>query len=93
MRPYLKGPAAIYAESFATVAREARLDRFPEELRPLVTRVIHACGMTDLPQDVEMSDDFAEAGVAALKAGRPSSVTCTWWPMASPAPGCRPTTR
>jgi precorrin-8X/cobalt-precorrin-8 methylmutase len=30
MRPYLKDPAAIYAESFATVAREVRLERFPK---------------------------------------------------------------
>jgi len=34
-------------------------------------RMIHACGMTDLPADVEMSDDFAERGEAALKAGAP----------------------
>ncbi|WP_204351262.1 precorrin-8X methylmutase, partial [Serratia marcescens] len=36
-----------------------------------VVRMIHACGMTDLPADVEMSDDFAERGEAALKAGAP----------------------
>jgi precorrin-8X/cobalt-precorrin-8 methylmutase len=33
--------------------------------------MIHACGMTDLPRDVEMSPDFAEKAEAALKGGAP----------------------
>jgi precorrin-8X/cobalt-precorrin-8 methylmutase len=33
--------------------------------------MIHACGMTDLPQDVAMSPDFAEAAEAALAKGAP----------------------
>ena len=48
MRPYEKNPKAIYAESFATVAREADLKRFPHGLDKLVTRVIHACGMVEV---------------------------------------------
>jgi precorrin-8X/cobalt-precorrin-8 methylmutase len=33
--------------------------------------MIHACGMTDLPRDVELSPDFTEAAEAALKRGAP----------------------
>jgi precorrin-8X/cobalt-precorrin-8 methylmutase len=33
--------------------------------------MIHACGMTDLPRDVEMSPDFAQAAEAALQRGAP----------------------
>ena len=45
---YSRDPAAIYAESFATVRREARLDRFPPGMAKLATRVIHACGMIEV---------------------------------------------
>src|SRR3712207_2721407 len=33
--------------------------------------MIHACGMTDLPRDIELSADFAEAAETALKRGAP----------------------
>jgi len=48
MRPYEKDPAAIYAQSFAKVRAEARLDRFPPGLDALVVRLIHACGMVEI---------------------------------------------
>lgn len=76
MRPYLKDPAAIYAESFATVEREARLDRFPEALRPLVARVVHACGMVEVADRLAFSPRAAEAGRAALAAGAPILCDC-----------------
>ena len=76
MRPYLKDPAAIYAESFATVAREVRAERFPEALRPLVTRVVHACGMPEVADRLAFSADAGEAGRAALLAGAPVICDC-----------------
>ena len=76
MRRYLKDPAAIYAESFATVEREARLDRFPDGLRPLVTRVIHACGMVEVADRLAYSPDAGEAGRTALLAGAPVICDC-----------------
>jgi precorrin-8X/cobalt-precorrin-8 methylmutase len=76
MRPYLKDPAAIYAESFATVEREARLGRFPEDLRPLVVRVIHACGMVEVADRLAFSDGAGEAGWRALAGGAPVICDC-----------------
>ena len=76
MRPYIKDPAAIYAESFATVEREARLGRFPEDLRPLVVRVIHACGMVEVADRLSYSDGAGEAGQAALAGGAPVICDC-----------------
>ena len=76
MRPYLKDPAAIYAESFATVEREARLNRFPEAMRPLVARVVHACGMVEVADRLAFSPRAAEAGRAALAAGAPILCDC-----------------
>lgn len=76
MRPYLKDPAAIYAESFATVAREARLDRFPESLRSLATRVVHACGMIEVADRLAFSPDAGDAGRLALLSGAPVLCDC-----------------
>lgn len=68
---WIKDPAAIYAESFATIRREVDLDVLPEGLRDVVVRVIHACGMTDIAGDLAWSDGAAEAGRAALLNGAP----------------------
>lgn len=68
---YLRDGQAIYARSFAMIRAEADLARFRGAGERVVVRMIHACGMTDLPGDVAMSENFAEAGEAALKAGAP----------------------
>ena len=68
---YVKDGAAIYRESFSIIRREADLSAFQPELARVVVRMIHACGMTDLPQDVQASPDAASAGVNALLAGAP----------------------
>ncbi|WP_207484168.1 precorrin-8X methylmutase [Arenibaculum pallidiluteum] len=68
---YLRDPAAIYRQSFATIAAEAALDRLPPGLVPMATRLIHACGMTDLVDDLAWSPDVAEVATAALAAGAP----------------------
>ena len=76
MRPYEKDPAAIYAQSFATVRAEARLDRFPADLQPLVIRLIHACGMVDIADRLAFSHDAATAGRRALLNGAPILCDC-----------------
>ena len=68
---YIQDGAAIYERSFAIIRAEADLARFSGVAERVVVRMIHACGMTDLPKDVEMSAGFAEAAQAALKAGAP----------------------
>lgn len=68
---YLRDGGAIYARSFAMIRAEADLARWSGAAERVVVRMIHACGMTDLPADVEMAPGFAAAGQAALKAGAP----------------------
>ncbi|CAM5219825.1 precorrin-8X methylmutase [Bosea thiooxidans] len=68
---YIQDGAAIYERSFAIIRAEADLARFSGTAERVVVRMIHACGMTDLPRDVAMSADFAEASQAALKGGAP----------------------
>ncbi len=76
MRPYEKDPLAIYAQSFATVRKEARLDRFPSDLAPLVTRLIHSCGMVEIADRLAFSQTAYRAGHEALLAGKPVLCDC-----------------
>jgi len=70
-RDYIRDGAAIYAESFATIRREADLSGFSADEARVVVRMIHACGMVDLPEDVRFGGDFVAAARAALLAGKP----------------------
>jgi precorrin-8X/cobalt-precorrin-8 methylmutase len=74
---YLRDPAAIYRESFAAISREVLLDRLPEDLGPLVLRLIHACGMPDIVADLAWTPDAVSAGRAALRVGAPILVDAT----------------
>jgi precorrin-8X/cobalt-precorrin-8 methylmutase len=68
-RNYLRDGAEIYRRSFAAIRAEANLAGFAGAAERVVVRMIHACGMTDLPRDVELSQHFAEAGETALRSG------------------------
>ena len=70
-RPYIRDGAAIYAQSFATIRAEADLSRFTPEQARVAVRVIHACGIVGITEDLELSPGFAPAARAALLAGRP----------------------
>lgn len=76
MRPYQKDPAAIYAESFAIVRAEARLDRFDAGMAQLATRVIHACGMIEIADRLVYSPRASAAARAALTSGAPILCDC-----------------
>lgn len=76
MRPYETDPKAIYAESFATVRREARLDRFDAGMQALATRLIHACGMVEVADRLDFSPGAYNAGQAALRSGAPILCDC-----------------
>ena len=68
---YEKDGAAIYAESFATIRREADLDRFAPDAEQVVVRMIHAAGLVGLERDIAVSDGMVGAARAALEAGAP----------------------
>ena len=76
MRPYEKDPSVIYAQSFATVAKEARLDRFPAQMRPIITRLIHSCGMVEIADRLAFSPTASEEGHKALMSGAPVLCDC-----------------
>ncbi len=76
MLTYLKDPETIYADSFAIVRKEARLDRFDPGMTRLATRVIHACGMTDIADFLLCSPNASAAARKALSTGAPVLCDC-----------------
>ncbi len=68
-RDYEKDPAAIYRQSFATIEAEAGLERLPLPLRAVARRMIHACGMVDLTDDIAWGGAPVAAARGALAGG------------------------
>jgi precorrin-8X/cobalt-precorrin-8 methylmutase len=71
MSGYVRDGAEIYRRSFATIRSEARLDGLDPVLERVVVRMIHACGMIDLVDDIGASPGFGAAGERALREGAP----------------------
>lgn len=70
---YLKTGEEIYRQSFEIIRREADLSKVPEPIKPMVIRMIHACGMVDLVEDLRWSKQWPEV-VAHLKPLGPSMI-------------------
>jgi precorrin-8X/cobalt-precorrin-8 methylmutase len=68
---YVRDGAEIYRRSFAVIRAEADLAGFPADVGRVVVRMIHSCGMTDLPADVGFSAGVVRAARQALLAGAP----------------------
>ncbi|MFD9894707.1 precorrin-8X methylmutase [Amycolatopsis sp. NPDC059027] len=71
MIDYLRDGAEIYRHSFATIREEADLAILPDDVAGIAVRMIHACGMVDLVDDLRYTLDVVESGRAALEAGAP----------------------
>jgi precorrin-8X/cobalt-precorrin-8 methylmutase len=67
---YLRDPQAIYDRSFEIIRAEAKLLGFGKREQAITIRMIHACGMTDLTDDLVISDGFVDAALRALSTGR-----------------------
>jgi len=73
MIAYERDGATIYRRSFATIRAEAELAAFADDpvLERAAVRMIHACGMVDLVEDIEASPGFGAAAAGALRGGAP----------------------
>ncbi|KAF0813308.1 Precorrin-8X methylmutase [Andreprevotia sp. IGB-42] len=71
MLDYIRDGQEIYRRSFATIRAEADLDAIAPDMEKLAVRVIHACGMVDIVQDLAFSAGAGTAGRQALLAGAP----------------------
>ena len=68
---YLRDPELIYRQSFSIIRKESNLSQLPQDIANIVVRLIHACGMTDIVQDVVYTTEAASEGRAALMRGAP----------------------
>jgi precorrin isomerase len=73
---YLRDPKAIYAESFRQVRAASDLSRVPASLESVALRLVHACGMPEVLDDLVWSDDLAVRARQALKDGAPVLADC-----------------
>jgi precorrin-8X/cobalt-precorrin-8 methylmutase len=71
MIDYIRDGAEIYRQSFATIRAEADLAGLPPDVERVAVRMIHACGMVDLVDDLAYSPDVVAKAHAALLAGAP----------------------
>ncbi|WP_069743664.1 precorrin-8X methylmutase [Streptomyces sp. EN23] len=71
MHQYEKDGPAIYRQSFATIRAEADLAGLPADVSQVAVRMIHACGMVDLVQDLAFSPNAVADARAALRVGAP----------------------
>ncbi len=69
MFDYIRDPAEIYKKSFATVRAEADLSWFSGDEAALAVRLIHACGMPDITNELVFGADAVQAGRETLKSG------------------------
>jgi precorrin-8X/cobalt-precorrin-8 methylmutase len=69
MIDYLRDPDQIYARSFAIIRAETRLDYLPRDAEPVAVRVIHACGIPEVANDLMISGDFISTARKALASG------------------------
>jgi precorrin-8X/cobalt-precorrin-8 methylmutase len=68
---YLRDPDAIYRESFAIIRREARLAHLPPDIAEIAVRLIHACGMIDIVDELVFTPELVGRARAALENGGP----------------------
>jgi precorrin-8X/cobalt-precorrin-8 methylmutase len=68
---YVRDGAEIYRRSFATIRAEADLSGLPGDVARVAVRMIHACGMVDLVDDIGFSPGVATAARKALLGGAP----------------------
>jgi precorrin-8X/cobalt-precorrin-8 methylmutase len=66
MLDYIRDGQEIYRQSFATIRAEADLSRIPADLEKLAVRVIHACGMVDVIDDLRFSAGAGAGGAPIL---------------------------
>ena len=73
---YVRDPEAIYRLSAERVRAATDVSGLPADLATLAWRLVHACGMPDVVDDLRWRGSPAEAAGRALRAGAPVLVDC-----------------
>ena len=73
---YVRDPDTIYRLSSELVAAATDVSGLPADLATLAHRLVHACGMPDIVEDLRWHGTPADAGGRALRAGASVLVDC-----------------
>lgn len=73
---YIRDGSEIYRKSFATIRSEAKLSVLAPDVAKVVVRLIHACGMTDIVDDIAAAPTAVVSGRTALAAAAPILCDC-----------------
>ena len=73
---YIRDGNEIYRKSFATIRSEAKLSVLAPDVAKVVVRLIHACGMTDIVDDIAAAPTAVVSGRTALAAAAPILCDC-----------------
>ncbi len=73
---YIRDGNEIYRKSFATIRAEANLSVLAPDVAKVAVRLIHACGMTDIVDDIAAAPTAVVSGRTALAAAAPILCDC-----------------
>jgi precorrin-8X/cobalt-precorrin-8 methylmutase len=68
---FLRDPAEIYRRSFEIITAETDFSHLPAHSTSVAKRIIHACGMPDIVQDLRISTEFYSVATEAINQRRP----------------------
>lgn len=71
MIDYMRDPAAISRRSFEMIHEEVDGTALPADIAPAAYRAVHACGMTDIVDDLAWSEGAGGITHEALRRGAP----------------------
>ncbi len=66
---YIRDPEEITRRSFNIIEREINLEILPKNMRPIASRMIHTCGITELHNYIDFSKNAVSSGQQALSEG------------------------
>jgi precorrin-8X/cobalt-precorrin-8 methylmutase len=69
MIDYLRDATEIYRKSFAIIRAEADLSRFSAAEADVAVRMLHACGLVEMAQNIVFAEGVVTSARAALHAG------------------------
>ncbi len=76
MFDYVRDPEEIYRLSFETIEKEVDFSRFERNLWPVVRRLVHTCGLTEVANHIRATDHFVSAFTTALQANATIITDC-----------------
>jgi precorrin-8X/cobalt-precorrin-8 methylmutase len=69
MGEYICDPAEIYRRSLAAIRSETDLSRLPDDLIDVALRLVHACALPEIAEELAWSPGAGDAGRRALHSG------------------------